>query len=97
MQKMTKPEVFITKLAISNGSHEQNLCFGEGLTYVRLQDEAGGYFLEIIQEPSDWNAQQEHCIRLDFEDIDALHKACTMLKLEVEHFERFSKGVKECQ
>ena len=86
-----RTELFITQIAISNCKDQQNLCFGEGTTYVRLQDEAGGYFAEIVQEPNAWNGNIQQVIRLDFEEIDVLHKALNRLKGEAEDWYRIGQ------
>jgi hypothetical protein len=92
---MTNPEVFVTQVAISNATSEQNLCFGEGTTYVRLQDDAGGYFLEIVQNANEFNGDKDQIIRLDFKDIGALHKAMIKLKSEAERWEKLNEGAQD--
>ena len=92
---MAKPEVFITQVAVSNCADWQNLCYGEGTTYVRLQDDAGGYFLEVVQDANDFNGNTDQVIRLDFEDINALHKAMSKLKSEAERWDKLNKGVQD--
>jgi len=63
---------------------KRNLVYGEQVTIVELQDEAGGYFFEIKQPPNPWNVDQEQCIRLGFDEIEDLFQAITKLKEESE-------------
>lgn len=84
-------DTFITKLAISNGKDSWNLCFGECTTYVELQDEGGGLFLEIIQEPNDFNANAKQTVRIDFSDIDALYSAMKILKTEADKWIKLNR------
>lgn len=62
----------------------RNLVYGNLITIVELQDEAGGYFFEIKQPPNPWNAEQEQCVRLGFDEIEDLFQAITKLKEESE-------------
>lgn len=81
--------VYATKFVIVNKNNEymsqkdiasNNLVFGEAITIVELQDEAGGYFFEIKQPANPWNGEQDQCIRMDFEELQDLIDAVTMLK-----------------
>mgnify|MGYP001197147478 CR=1 FL=1 len=85
--------IYATKFVLVNKNNEymsqkdilsNNLVFGEAVTTVELQDEAGGYFFEIKQPPNPWNAEQEQCVRLGFDEIEDLFQAITKLKEESE-------------
>jgi hypothetical protein len=64
----------ILKVAVHNET--ENPAFGEGNTYVSIEDEAGGPFL-IIEQDSD-----EHgtvILRIDYEELLAVVEASKML------------------
>lgn len=67
----------ITPIAFSVHLDNENPIFGEGATHVRLQDEAGGYFVEIEQSYDDC---KPGLIKLEFKEIGDIVKAINMLK-----------------
>jgi hypothetical protein len=71
---MTKYVTTILKVAIHR--EEENPVFGEGNTYVRIEDEAGGPFI-IIEQDDSYN--EEKNIRVDYEELLVIAEAAKML------------------
>ena len=67
----------ILKVAVHRDT--ENPVFGEGNTYVSIDDEAGGPFIVIEQDMSDFHNQHENKIRLDFQELEEITKAAKML------------------
>ena len=65
-----------TILQVSVHREESNPVFGEGNTYISVDDEAGGPFLVI--EQSDDNIEPGK-IRMDYEEFMAVAEAAKML------------------
>lgn len=66
----------LTVMEISIHPDNENPVFGERAVQVRLDDEAGGPFVKIIQS-TDEGIQE---IRLDFDEVEHIVKAIEMLK-----------------
>jgi hypothetical protein len=71
---MTKYVTTILKVAVHR--EEENPVFGEGNTFVSIEDEAGGPFI-IIEQDSSYN--EEKNIRVDYEELLAVAEAAKML------------------
>jgi hypothetical protein len=65
-----------TILQVSVHREESNPIFGEGNTYVSVEDEAGGPFLIIQQTDDDIEAGR---VRMDYEEFMAVAEAAKML------------------
>jgi hypothetical protein len=65
-----------TILQVSVHREESNPVFGEGNTYVSVDDEAGGPFLIIQQTDDDIEAGR---VRMDYEEFMAVAEAAKML------------------
>jgi hypothetical protein len=63
----------ITEVAVHR--EDQSPIFGELTTIVKLMDEGGGPFVTI--------GQDEHIIRLDFNEVEWVGKAIMMLHKQV--------------
>lgn len=72
------------KKSSQDSADRNNLVFGEEITVVELQDEAGGYFFEIKQPGNPWNGDKDQCVRFDFEEVQDLFEAINKLKDESE-------------
>jgi hypothetical protein len=59
--------------------------FGDSVTSLELDDEAGGIFLKIIQEPNEFGPGG--ILRFDFDEIDELFNAINYLKETVNSVE----------
>jgi hypothetical protein len=70
---MTKYVTTIIKVAIHR--EEENPVFGEGNTFVSIDDEAAGPF--IIIEQDDYESNKN--IRIDYEELLAINEAAKML------------------
>ena len=81
--KQNIPEYKATPLVYAVHRSEQNPVFGETITRVRLDDEAGGGFIVLEQTDSD------AVIRLDIEELEViLNTAKDLLKnYEAQHEE----------
>jgi hypothetical protein len=65
-----------TILQVSIHREESNPVFGEGNTYVKIDDEAGGPFL-IIEQTDD--ESKLGTVRMDYEEFMAVAEAAKML------------------
>ena len=65
-----------TILQVAIHREESNPIFGEGNTYVSVDDEAGGPFLVIQQTDDDIEAGR---VRMDYEEFMAVAEAAKML------------------
>ena len=65
-----------TILQVSVHREEPNPVFGEGNTYVSIDDEAGGPFLVIEQHDDDIEPGK---VRMDYEEFVAVAEAAKML------------------
>ena len=75
---MTKYATTILKVAVHRES--ENPVFGEGNTYVSVDDEAGGPFLTIEQDTDGYNNSiGTAAIRIDYEEFLAVAEAAKML------------------
>jgi hypothetical protein len=63
-----------TTTEITVHPEEYNPIFGEHVTKIKLDDEAGGAFVLLIQD--------DQQIRLDFEEFDFVSDAVRILRLE---------------
>jgi len=63
-----------TTTEITVHPEEYNPIFGEHITNIKLDDEAGGAFVLLIQD--------DQQIRLDFEEFDFVSDAVRILRLE---------------
>ena len=73
-----KYNTYVTEISIAHGDNHP--VFGESVTKVALQDEAGGMFLEIIQEGNDFNGQEKQTIRLEFDELRCILEAAKILE-----------------
>ena len=74
---MTKYVTTILKIAVHRES--ENPVFGEGNTYVSVDDEAGGPFLTIEQDSDDSGSVGTSTISIDYEEFLAVAEAAKML------------------
>lgn len=65
-----------TILTVAVHREGENPVFGEGNTYVKVDDEAGGPFLVLTQ---DTDSGVESSIRLDYQEFLAIAEAAKML------------------
>ena len=63
-----------TTTEITVHPEEYNPVFGEHVTKIKLDDEAGGAFILMMQD--------DQQIRLDFEEFDLVSDAVRILRLE---------------
>jgi hypothetical protein len=66
----------ITKINLYRG--DDNPLFGDSVTELELDDEAGGLFLKITQHPNDFGPGG--ILRFDFDEIDKFFEAINILK-----------------
>ena len=69
-----------TILQVAVHREDANPVFGEGVTYVRVEDEAGGPFLIIEQHNDD---VRPGTVRMDYEEFLAVAEAAKMLMHQV--------------
>jgi hypothetical protein len=74
---MTKYVTTILKVAVHRES--ENPIFGEGNTYVGIDDEAGGPFLTIEQDSDNDNAAGAVLLRVDYKEFIVIVEAAKML------------------
>ena len=65
-----------TILQVSIHREDSNPMFGEGNTYVKVEDEAGGPFI-VLEQADDFI--KNGTIRLDYEEFQAVVEAAKML------------------
>lgn len=70
----------LTITSVALHPENDNPLFGEGVTELRLEDEAGGPFLILTQHPDTGDSQS---IRLDFDEIEPLVHAASLLRSQV--------------
>lgn len=85
-EEQTKFDLYTTELSIS--AKEYNPIFGELVTKVRLQDEASGMFLEVIQEGNATNKYKQQVIHLEFQEFKKLIEAVNILEDNAKRFEK---------
>ena len=88
MTSVSKIKTLITKINLYRG--DDNPLFGDSVTSLELDDEAGGMFLKIIQEPNDFGPGGT--LRFDFDEIDDLFKTINYLKQLVQIAEKDLNG-----
>ena len=66
----------ITKINLFRG--DDSPLFGDSVTELELDDEAGGIFLKITQHPNDFGPGG--VLRFDFDEIDKLFDSINTLK-----------------
>lgn len=76
MTSVSKLKTLVTKINLYRG--DDNPLFGDSVTSLELDDEAGGMFLKIIQEPNDFGPGGT--LRFDFDEIDDLFNTINYLK-----------------
>lgn len=64
----------VTEIAVHK--EKESPVFGDMVTRVKLADEGGGTFIEIMQD----NSNHMNTIRLDFDEIEYVVKAIEMLR-----------------
>ena len=74
---MTKYATTILKVAVHR--EEESPIFGEGNTYVSVDDEAGGPFLTIEQDDDHKNNTFTSTLRIDYEEFLVVAEAAKML------------------
>jgi hypothetical protein len=79
-----------TIMQVSIHREDANPIFGEGNTYVRVDDEAGGPFLVIEQHDEQ---TQNGTVRFDYEEFQAVAEAAKMLmhQMYIEQAEQDAK------
>jgi len=75
---MSKYETTILQVAVHR--EDVNPIFGEGVTYVRVDDEAGGPFLTIEQHDDE---SKNGTIRIDYQEFLAVAEAAKTLMHQV--------------
>ena len=88
VSKLKTLKTLVTKINLYRG--DDNPLFGDSVTSLELDDEAGGIFLKIIQEPNDFGPGGT--LRFDFDEIDELFKTINYLKELVQIAEKDSNG-----
>jgi hypothetical protein len=66
----------VTKINLYRG--DDSPLFGDSVTELELDDEAGGIFLKITQHPNDFGPGG--VLRFDFDEMDKLFEAINTLK-----------------
>ena len=74
---MSKYQTTILQVAIHR--EEENPIFGEGNTYVKVEDDAGGPFIVIQQDESQFHQKGVNTLRFDYEELQAIQEAAKML------------------
>jgi len=69
-------EIKTTVISMSVHRADKNPIFGEGVTHVSLQDDAGGPFIELRQCD---DQSEMGMIKLDMEELDAALVAARLL------------------
>ena len=82
---MNKYNLYTTEFSIA--LNNDNPVFGESCTKIRLQDEAGGLYLEIIQDGNSFNGETEQIVRIDFEEFKEIAKAVKILEQNAKRFQ----------
>ena len=77
-----------TILQVSVHREESNPIFGEGNTYVSVDDEAGGPFLTIQQTDA---VMEDGKVRMDYEEFMAVAEAAKMLMHQM-YIEQAAQG-----
>ena len=67
----------ILKIAVHRDG--ESPVFGEGNTYVKVEDEGGGPFLVIEQDASEFHIDGQNQVRMDYEEFLAVSEAAKML------------------
>lgn len=75
---MTSPKYNTTVLKVAVHLARENPVFGEHNTEIIVEDDAAGPFFILRQHHEDQIGTQE--IRLDFEELDEIFKACDVLR-----------------
>ena len=68
-----------TILKVAVHREECHPVFGEGNTFVSVDDEAGGPFIIIEQDDSDHHVSGINHIRLDYQELVQISEAAKML------------------
>lgn len=68
-----------TILQVAIHREDQNPVFGEGNTYVKVDDEAGGPFIVIEQDMTDYHSKSENTLRFDYEELEEIMQAAKLL------------------
>ena len=71
---MSKYKTTILQVAIHR--EDSHPIFGEGNTYVKVDDEAGGPFI-VIEQHDDHS--EKGTVRFDYEELQAIQEAAKML------------------
>lgn len=74
---MSKYQTTILKVAVHR--EEEHPIFGEGVTYVKVEDEGGGPFIVIEQDDSDFHQKGMNHLRFDYEELQVIQEAAKML------------------
>lgn len=77
----------MTTMSIAIHPEAENPVYGEYVTTVKLDDEAGGAFLLLEQTNHDEGAMNK--IRIDFEEFDLISDAVRVLRLEAKRNKGF--------
>ena len=88
MTTVFKMKSIITKINLYRG--DDNPLFGDSVTSLELDDEAGGMFLKIVQQPNDFGPGGT--LRFDFDEIDDLFNTINYLKQLVQKAEKDLNG-----
>jgi hypothetical protein len=68
-----------TILQVAVHREEEHPVFGEGNTYIKVDDEGGGPFITIEQDQSEHHVSGTNTIRLDYEELQSIQEAAKML------------------
>ena len=59
-------------IAVSIHPEKENPIFGSGVTHIKIQDDAGGAFIELEQFPE--TPKEEHTVEFDIEELELVTK-----------------------
>lgn len=88
---VNNPTYTVTKLTVHR--ERDNPIFGDSVIELSLEDEGGGIFLTMQQQPNDFGPGGT--LRLDFEEIDVLYEAIRYLKMQADKDEQARESLKQ--
>lgn len=83
---MMKRGMSIVPLKYALYRDDESPIFGESVTTIELDDEAGGIFFKIKQEPNEFGEGGE--LRFDFDEVQQLFNVINTLHKHVKEIEK---------
>lgn len=81
-------DIQITTVELAIHRKSRSPVFGEGVIYVRLDDEAAGPFVTMKQMGEGTNESGYNEIKMDFEELEFLVEAIRRLKQTADQLEK---------